>query len=376
MGRLPILRGLALLLIGLVPLAAAAETRIDGARLSLRPVATGLDMPLALTAPPGDARLFVVEKTGKIRVIRDGALLAEPFLDLSDQVSANSERGLLGLAFSPDFTADGRVFLYFTDPVGTIRIAMVTATGDRADPASLTRLLSIPHPGKSNHNGGWLGFGPDGYLYIATGDGGGAGDPSGNAQDPRRLLGKMLRIDVSVRPYGIPPDNPFARGGGAPEVFFTGLRNPWRNAFDGPWIYIADVGQQRFEEVNVTLATPGLDFGWNRMEGQSCYGPGACDASGVTLPALTYDHDRGCSITGGLVYRGAAIPALQGRYFYADYCSGEVMSFRWDGSAARDPVSAKGLHDLTGLTSFGQDGAGEMYLVFGAEGRVEKLVSP
>lgn len=376
MGSLPLLRGLALLLLGLVPAALTAETRIDGANLSLRLISSGLDMPLALAAPPGDPRLFVVEKTGKIRIIRDGALLTEPFLDLSVQVSTNSERGLLGLAFSPDFTADGRVFLYFTDPEGTIQIAAVTATGDRANPASLTPVLSVPHPDKSNHNGGWLGFGPDGYLYIATGDGGGGGDPSGNAQDPDRLLGKMLRLDVSVLPYQIPPDNPFAKGSGAPEVFFTGLRNPWRNAFDGPWLYIADVGQQRLEEVNVTRLTPGLNFGWNRMEGQSCYGSDACDTSGLTPPALVYDHDRGCSITGGLVYRGAAIPALQGRYLYADYCTGEVMSFRWDGSTARDPVSAAGLHDLTGLTSFGQDGAGEMYLIFGAEGRVEKLVSP
>ena len=368
------------LLLVLMPGLATADVLFDGTRLTTQTVVTGLDSPLFLTAPPGEPRLFVVEKTGRIRIVKDGVLLDQPFLDISGQVSTNSERGLLGLAFSPDYAADQRFFLYFTDPEGTIQIAALTAQGDRADPASVTPVLSVPHPGHSNHNGGWIAFGPDGLLYIATGDGGGAGDRAGNAQNPDVLLGKMLRIDVASAPYAIPPGNPFANGGGAPEVFFTGLRNPWRNAFDGESLYIADVGQNRFEEINITDLnsglTPGLNFGWNRAEALTCFGADICDQTGLTPPVLVYDHDRGCSVTGGYVYRGAAMPALEGRYFYADYCSGEVMSFRADGGTVTDEVSSTALQPLTGITSFGQDAAGELYLVFGGDGSVAKLVSP
>jgi len=363
------------LVLVLIPSLVQADVVFDGLRLTAQTIATGLDSPLYLTAPAGDPRLFVVEKTGRIRIIKNGILLPEPFLDISDQISTNSERGLLGLAFSPDYGNDHRFFIYFTDPEGTIHLAALTATGDRADPASLKSILSIPHPEQGNHNGGWISFGPDGDLYIGTGDGGGSGDKPGNAQNPNMLLGKMLRIDVRTDPYAIPPGNPFAQDGGAPEVFFTGLRNPWRNSFDGETLYIADVGQDKFEELNITQLTPGLNFGWNRMEGDKCFGAKTCDTTGLTPPTLVYDHSLGCSITGGYVYRGQAMPALQGRYFYGDYCTGEIMSLRYSGETVGSKAEPFTLQPLTSLTSFGQDASGELYMVFGDDGSVAKIIA-
>ena len=250
----------------------------------------------------------------------------------------------------------------------------LNAKGDRADPASLTNVLTIPHPDESNHNGGWIAFGPDGFLYIGTGDGGGGGDPYRNGQNPDAVLGKMLRIDVGDRPYTIPPDNPFAKGGGAPEVFFLGLRNPWRNAFDGDFLYIGDVGQDKFEEINVTTLAPGRNFGWNWTEGTSCYNRPTCDTNDITPPVAVYTHDQGCSVTGGYVYRGTAMPALQGRYFYADYCTGQIMSFRLVDGQATDPAATFTKAPLSAVTSFGQDAAGELYLLLGNDGSVVKLV--
>ena len=346
--------------------------RQDGVTIAAQTVATGFDQPVFLTSPPGDPRLFVVEKTGRIHIISPGRHLPEPFLDLSSRVSTASEQGLLGLAFHPEFAANDRFFVYFTDPRGTITVA----EGQSADPATLRILLTVPHDQAPNHNGGWLGFGPDGLLYIGTGDGGGAGDRRGNAQNPNRLLGKILRIDVDqATPYTIPPGNPFATSGGAPEIFALGLRNPWRAAFDGDLLYIGDVGQNAREEINVLRPTDaGANLGWNRVEGHACFKPANCDATGLTPPVHVYDHSLGCSVTGGYVYRGTAMPALQGRYFFSDFCAGTLMSFRLQGGAAQDITGSEtNPASLGQITSFGQDSAGELYLLT-YDGTLAKLV--
>jgi glucose/arabinose dehydrogenase len=344
----------------------------DGVTVAAQTIATGFDEPLLLTAPKGDARLFIVEKTGRIRVIDGGVLLPEPFLDLSDRVSTNSEQGLLGLAFHPDFDRNQRFFVYYTGRDGAITVA----EGLAGDPATLTTLLTVPHDQADNHNGGWLDFGPDGLLYIGTGDGGRGGDPWGNAQNPDVRLGKLLRIDVdAAKPYAIPPGNPFAKGGGAPEIFAIGLRNPWRAAFDGDQLYIADVGQGDWEEINVLRpADAGANLGWNLTEGEACFRTADCSLAGVTLPVHVYDHSQGCSVTGGYVYRGDAMPALRGRYFFSDFCTGNLMSFRLTDGAAQDGVGMDAAAASLGqVSSFGRDSAGELYMLT-LDGTVSKLV--
>lgn len=347
--------------------------------LTARPVAEGLSQPVFVTAPPGDTRLFVVEKTGTIRIVADGAVAPAPFLDISAAVSRGNEQGLLGLAFHPDFARNGRFFIDYTDRAGDTRIVAYRAGADgAADPGSARALLRIEQP-YANHNGGWLGFGPEGYLYIGTGDGGSGGDPQGNGQNPATLLGKLLRIDVDGgEPYAIPPENPFADGGGAPEVFAFGLRNPWRIAFDGERLFIGDVGQNRWEEVDVlSTADAGANLGWNVMEGERCYQANACDETGKIRPVHVYSHDEGCSITGGYVYRGKAIPEIAGQYFFGDFCSGKVWSFAADGAVAG---SAPAVTDWTGMlgkgqiSSFGLDAEGELYITTleGGVYRVEK----
>jgi glucose/arabinose dehydrogenase len=368
------MRCLALLLALALPGAAAAQSaRIDGVILTLAPVAEGLDGPVALTSPPGDPRLFVVEQSGRIRIIADGNLQQTPFLDIAGEISSGGERGLLGLAFHPDHASNRRLFLYFTAPNGDIRIAEARADGSRADPASLRVLLTIPHREAANHNGGWLGFGPDGLLYAGIGDGGGAGDRRGNAQNPASLLGKILRLDVDgATPYAIPASNPFAKGGGAPEIFAMGLRNPWRNDFDGETLYIADVGQNEWEEIStITTADAGANLGWNVMEAHACFRAESCDPSGLVPPIHAYDHDLGCSITGGFVYRGSAIPALQGRYLFSDYCTGPLMSLRLEAGSATDITVSEG--SFGNVTSFGEDSAGELYILT-ADGTVSRLI--
>ena len=360
------------LLLATPALAQTALATQDGVTVAAATVATGFDQPVFLTSPPADPRLFVVEKTGRIHIIDRGTLLPQPFLDLSAKVSTDSEQGLLGLAFHPGFTANQRFFIYFTDRDGAITVAEGLATA----PASLKILLTVAHDQAPNHDGGWLGFGPDGLLYIGTGDGGRGGDPWGNAQNPDQHLGKILRIDVdTANPYAIPPANPFANGGGAPEIFALGLRNPWRAAFDGDDLYIGDVGQGDFEEINVlSTADAGANLGWNRMEGTACFKPRNCETAGLALPVYTYDHSSGCSVTGGYVYRGTAMPALQGRYFFSDFCAGTLMSFRLQGGAAQDIVGIEnGIASLGEVTSFGQDSAGELYLLT-YDGTLAKLV--
>lgn len=329
-------------------------------------VATGLSSPLYLTAPAGDARLFVVEQPGRIRVIKNGQLLATPYLDIRGKLTSGGERGLLGLAFHPNFASNGFFYVNYTDLRGNTKIERYHATpsSDVADASSGTTILGFDQP-YANHNGGMVLFGPDGMLWIGTGDGGSGGDPQGNGQKLGTLLGKMLRIDVDRgTPYAIPSDNPFVGQSGARgEIWAYGLRNPWRYAFGDGLLYIADVGQNQWEEVNVVAASrPRVNYGWNMMEGKHCYASASCAQSGLELPVLEYGHNDGCSITGGFVYRGSAIPALRGHYFYSDYCTGFLRSFRYANGAATDMREWK-VGSLGAVLSFGMDAAGEMYIL-------------
>jgi hypothetical protein len=339
--------------------------------LKLDQVATGLSGPVYVTSPAGDPRLFIVEQPGRIRVIQNGQLLPTPFLDIVSRVGSGGERGLLSLAFHPQYSTNGFFFVYFTAPDGQIRVERftVSANPNVANPSSAKLILGVPHP-RGNHNGGLALFGPDGMLYLGLGDGGGAGDPDENGQDPNALLGSLLRIDVNTGdPYGIPAGNPFiGRADARPEIWATGLRNPWRFAFDtqGGNLYIADVGQGELEEVNVVPATrAGVNYGWNIMEGSSCFNASSCNRQGLELPALEYRHlGNACSVTGGFVYRGAAIPEIAGHYFYGDYCAGFVKSFRYQNGAATDERNWE-LGNIGNVTSFGQDSAGELYITAG-----------
>lgn len=331
------------------------------------PIASGLVGPTDIQSPhDGSGRLFVLEQAGTVRVVRDGTVLPVPFLDIRDRVLTGDERGLLGLAFSPTYAESGRFYLNYTNLEGNTVIAMyrVSANPDMADPASQTILMTVPQP-FANHNGGGMQFGPDGFLYIGMGDGGSAGDPQGNAQNLGTLLGKMLRIDVEGEPgqVRIPPGNPFADQPGArPEIWAYGLRNPWRFAFDQPTglLWIADVGQRMYEEVNAQPANiGGQNYGWRVMEGAHCYNADSCNQEGLVLPVAEYDHGSGCSITGGYVYRGQRSPGLRGTYLYSDFCSGTIWGLR----VANSGITAEVLAETDfGVTTFGQDEAGEIYV--------------
>jgi glucose/arabinose dehydrogenase len=330
--------------------------------------------PTYITAAPGDtARLFVTEQTGAIKVLHHDTTRARPFLDLTGKISSGGERGLFSIAFDPQYATNGRFFIYFTDPNGDLRIVRynVSADPDSADPATADTILAIPHPVNNNHNGGQLQFGPDNMLWIGTGDGGGAGDPAGNAQNKHVLLGKMLRIDVSgASGYVVPADNPFATDtSGAPEVWSWGLRNPWRFSFDRTTgdLYIADVGQDYYEEVDVSptgaARGKGLNFGWNIMEGAHCYSDPNCVQTNLVLPQIEYLHSPAgeCAITGGYVYRGGALPELDGIYFYGDFCTGSIRGFRYPGGGPADWSQL--LRPGVNVSSFGQDAKGELYIV-------------
>jgi glucose/arabinose dehydrogenase len=290
-----------------------------------------------------------------------------PFLDLRGQVSRDSEQGLLGLAFHPRYATTGTFFVNYTDRRGDTRVVRyrVSDDPDQADAASATVLLAVDQP-YANHNGGHLLFGPDGMLYVPLGDGGAGGDPHRNAQNLGTLLGKLLRIDVDGGdPYAVPPDNPFvSRDGARPEIWAFGLRNPWRIAFDaeGEQLYIADVGQNAWEEIHVAPArSAGLDYGWNLLEGTHCYPRAPCAAEGRLRPVIEYPHDEGCSVTGGHVYRGRKAPRLTGHYVFADYCSGFVRSFHYrDGRV--EAYRQWRIKRPGSVSSFGEDGAGELYL--------------
>lgn len=354
----------------------------SGARLE--EVVAGLSEPLYLTSPPGDiARLFIVEKAGTIRIVKDGLLLPEPFLDLTSSVSTEGERGLLGLAFDPGFATTGTFVVHYTDVGGNTtlsRFQRSVTNPDLADPATQGLILTAAQP-FSNHNGGQVAFGPDGFLYLGLGDGGSSGDPENRGQDLSDLLGSILRIDVrSGDPYIVPADNPLVgQPNVRPEVWSYGLRNPWRFSFDraNGDLYIADVGEQQREEIDVAPASQGtgkgVNYGWSVMEGSRCFRETGCDQTGLTLPTLEYAHTEGCSVTGGYVYRGPAIPALQGHYFYGDFCQGWVRSFRYDGGTATDMTSWPALSPGGPVLSFGEDAAGELYLLE-AGGRVFRIV--
>lgn len=367
------------------PSAPPARFDPERIRLALRPVVGGLEAPLLAThAGDGSGRLFVLEQVGRIRIVEDGELRPEPFLDVSDRLVAGGEQGLLGLAFHPGFVSNGRFFVNYTDVNGDTVVAeygLDAADPDRADPASERVLLRIDQP-FANHNGGNLAFGPDGFLYVGTGDGGSAGDPMGNGQRLDTLLGKILRIDVDDRsdgrPYAIPPDNPFVgREGARPEIWAFGLRNPWRFSFDreGGDLWIGDVGQASVEEIDrAPWGEPGVNYGWNTMEGRACFAPEAgCDQTGLTLPVAVYGHDEGCSVTGGFVYRGEGWPDLVGAYLFSDFCSGTI----WALDARRPGAGATALLETgRAISSFGEDEAGELYVTDLAGGELLRVVAP
>lgn len=342
----------------------------------LHVVSGSLSEPVFLTHVPGDAtRLFVVEKTGRIRIIKNGALLSTAFLDLSGSISKGGEQGLLGLAFAPDYATSGRFVVSYTSPQGNpgggtsviARYTVSAANPDRANAASGQTLLTVDQP-YENHNGGMIAFGPDGFLYISFGDGGGGGDPLDTGQDRTDHLGSLLRIDVSgASGYTVPPSNPYAGSAQfAPELWNWGLRNPWRFSFDRSTgdLYIGDVGQGEREEIDVAPAasTGGENYGWNQMEGMICYVPG-CSPIGTVLPVLDYTHSIGCAVTGGYVYRGSAVPALVGQYIYGDYCGGWVRSFQYSGGQAINPQDQPALSPGSAITGFGEDATGELYVL-------------
>ena len=367
--------------------ASATVTYAAGAPLAIRlqEVASGLDAPIFLTAPPGDSRLFILERPGRIRVLQNGNLLGTPFLDIRPLTTTSGERGLLSLAFHPQYASNGYFFIYYTNLAGDIvieRRQVSAGNANVADPLSALTILTIPHPTFNTHYGGLLSFGPDGYLTAGTGDGGSAGDPPGNAQNTNVLLGKLLRLDVNAstvaQPYAIPPGNPFAgTPGGRAEIWAYGLRNPWRYAFDVPaqLLYIADVGQANWEEVDVRpVGQAGNNYGWNIMEGLHCYNSASCNQAGLVLPAIEYGHDTagGCSITGGYVYRGTALPELAGQYLYSDYCSGWLKSFSYSHGTA-SAVTDWGITNVGNILSFGQDAQNELYMLSGT-GKVYQIV--
>jgi len=378
-------------LVGLIPTVACGSDSGTGlgpptgtVPVALQQVAAGLSFPLYLTAPPGDtSRLFIAEKGGAIRIVRHGTLVPTQFLDLNGKVSTGAEQGLLGLAFDPAYATNGRFVVHYTDVSGNTTISLfqvATTNPDSADPVSERIILTVEQP-FPNHNGGQIVFGPDGMLYIGLGDGGSEGDPGGRGQSLNDLLGDILRVDVSSGTcYTVPPDNPFVgRTDARPELWSVGLRNPWRFSFDAATgdLYIGDVGQDAWEEVDVATAAQGAgrgaNFGWNVTEGRHCFANPNCDVSKFTLPLLEYSHQEGCSVTGGFVYRGAAIPALQGHYFYADYCQGWVRSFRMQDGMAAEAQQWPGLAPGGNVPSFGQDAAGELY-VMNAGGQVFRIV--
>jgi glucose/arabinose dehydrogenase len=347
----------------------------DPSQLQLVEIASGFDRPLGFAAPhDGSGRLFVVQQSGRIRIVENGGYKDPPFLDLTDAISPEvfsgdySERGLLGMAFHPNFAENGLFFVNYTDLSGNTQIMRYSVSADNpdvADPVSAAPILSVGQPYR-NHNGGHLAFGSDGYLYIGLGDGGSAGDPQGNGQNLSALLGKMLRIDVDGdAPYSIPEDNPFVSDAGyAPEIWALGLRNPWRYSFDRATgdLYIADVGQGDWEEVNFQPgdSVGGENYGWNIYESTHTF-EGSGDPASFVMPIAEYSHGLGISITGGYVYRGEAIPDLLGVYLYGDWGSGRIWAAYRDESGAWQSIEF--MDSGSAISSFGEDEQGELYLV-------------
>lgn len=349
--------------------------------LGLEPSFPGLafQLPVAALQAPGDAhRWFVVEKGGTVRSFMPGAASPAIFVDVSGRVDAvPGEAGLLGLAFHPEWQANREAFLSYTAPSPGGGVALVsrlsrfrsTDGGTTLDPASEEILLSVDQP-FANHNGGHAAFGPDGFLYLGLGDGGSGGDPLGHGQDTQTLLGAFLRVNVDGgAPYAIPPGNPFAQGGGRPEIFAWGFRNPWRWSFDRATgeLWCGDVGQSAWEEVNRVVV--GRNYGWNVREGAHCFGAASCDTAGLEDPVVAYSHDEGCSITGGYVYRGTAIPSLAGTYVYGDFCSGTV----W-GLSSPAPEPRVLTHSGLRISSFAEGADGELYVLDYQTGAIFSLV--
>jgi glucose/arabinose dehydrogenase len=371
----------------------AGVPQARGTSLATELLAEGFREPVHLTAPPsGEDRLFVVEQAGTIRIIHNGKILPKPFLDIRDRVQSGGERGLLSLAFHPNYSLNRRFFVYYTERTGDLIIAEYRAGDDRnqADPSTERRLLAIEHRKYANHNGGQLAFGPDHFLYIGTGDGGSGGDPDNHGQNLRVLLGKLLRIDVDKREsgksYGIPPSNPFiGKQGAAPEIWAYGLRNPWRFSFDRGTgdLYIADVGQYQWEEVDVQPASSsgGENYGWRYMEGQHCFNPRqGCPTEGLTSPALEYPAPPHAAITGGFVYRGCRMPDLHGTYFYSDYVKGFIRTFvlaKGRATNLRDitrEMTPPSMNTTHHISSFGEDTQGELYLLEHQTGKILRLI--
>ena len=358
----------------------AVKPKLTGIEVEV--VFEGFEEPDQVTnAGDGSDRLFVVSRLGTIHVIDAGTSAEEPFLDISHLITAEQpEQGLLGLAFHPAYRENGRFFVNYTNRKGNTVIAEYGASlGDpnRAGEQAVRVVLAYEQP-YGNHNGGMLVFGPDGYLYIGVGDGGSGGDPQGNGQSLSALLGKMLGIDVDTGDrYSIPADNPFVRIASArPEIWAYGLRNPWRYSFDRETgdLYIADVGQNRIEEVSFQPASSsgGENYGWNVTEGSSCFSPSTgCERSGLVLPFAEYDHRDGCSVTGGYVYRGKSEPALTGSYLFADFCSGRIWtSIR---SEAGVWITTERLNTALSISSFGEDESGEIYFTEFAKGEIYRV---
>ncbi len=345
----------------------------DAAAVQLVSIASGLERPVALVAAPGDPRkrLFIVEQVGTIRVLEQGAIRAGVFLDLKKSVSRDNEQGLLGLAFHPRFADNRKLYINYTDRGGDTHVVeyqVAAGDPDRVDLATAREVLRVEQP-YSNHNGGHVLFGPDGKLWVGLGDGGGAGDPVKAGQDDKQRLSKMLRIDVDAATPTI-------------DVAAKGVRNPWRYSFDPATgdLYIGDVGQNEWESIFVVPGTKltGHNFGWSVTEGRHCYDTARCDQRAFTPPVTDYAHDVGCSVTGGVVYRGKALPALDGVYFYADYCTAIIRSFRWRPDGIRQHWEWKPVLDpdsrLGQVSSFGVDHEGEIYLLL-LGGEILRLTS-
>jgi hypothetical protein len=370
-------------------------TPVNGTNITSVTVASGLDDPLFLTAPGGDPRLFIIEQPGRIRIVENGNLLSTPFLDISP-TGANprvrdtgDEQGLLGLAFHPDYSTNGRFFVNYiaSSPSGETVIAEYTVSGNANVANTAETRIKVIDQSSSNHNGGMVVFGPDGYLYIGMGDGGSQNDPNEVGQDNTELLGAMLRIDVdSGSPYAIPASNPYSDSqDGAndprPEIMHIGFRNPWRFSFDRQTgdMYVGDVGQDTREEISVYAANdpPGANFGWDVLEGSFCHEPGPPCATieAMSVPAaVEHVHGSGvCSITGGYVYRGSCMPDVQGWYIYTDYCDTTLRKFEWSNGNVSNHTTISGNYGQW-ITSFGQDATGELYII-NRGGTVRRLVT-
>jgi glucose/arabinose dehydrogenase len=385
----------------------AAVEQITWPEISLEAWPVSFDRPVAIThAGDESGRVFIVEQRGTIRVVQEGQLIPEPFLDIRPQVRCCGEEGLLGLAFPPGFENKGHFYVYYTRLDGNNQVSRfnVGLDADVADPNSEEEILFLYHPTYSNHNGGKLAFGLDGYLYIGTGDGGGAGDPQNNAQNLASMMGKILRIDVEAAhsiildlenplffpllsggagsaagAYAIPSDNPFLNNPQAlPEIWALGLRNPWRFSFDAETgdLYIADVGQQAMEEINFQPASSsgGENYGWNILEGNLCFSPSnACTPPpNYSPPVSVYEHSQGCSVTGGEVYRGTTYPLLEGIYLYGDYCSGRIWGLVQDGSVWQ---SRELLDTSYRISTFGSDEMGDLYLADLSSGTIYRVIA-